>query len=249
MIFGRIDEASTFRKAKKPLTLSDAEFGVLLCKRSAQAKSVRVRVMADGSIRATLPPRAPLSLVRDLVDSSRQNIRDARRAQQQHDVAYTDGMRIGHSHTLRLSYEEHDEPQKKINGQELHLILPMSYKQEATTSKHYISSQIRKILRREAMAYLPRRLQHLAHIYGFHYERERFGNQTGRWASCSSSGTISLNVALMNVPLDLIDYVLIHELAHTVEMNHSPDFWQLVEDCDPDYKTHRKMLKQMSPIC
>jgi predicted metal-dependent hydrolase len=53
----------------------------------------------------------------------------------------------------------------------------------------------------------------------------------------------------MNLPFELIDYVLIHELAHTKQMNHSPAFWNIVETCMPDYKQHRKTLKSMSPIC
>jgi len=79
------------------------------------------------------------------------------------------------------------------------------------------------------------------------YSGVRFANQKGRWGSCSTAGVISLNVALMKLPEALIDYVLVHELAHTKHMNHSADFWDLVEQYYPEYRLARKELRDYSP--
>ena len=63
------------------------------------------------------------------------------------------------------------------------------------------------------------------------------------WGSCSSKGNINLSTRLLFAPDDVIDYVIIHELAHRIEMNHSPRFWKLVSDAMPDYKEKEKWLK------
>ncbi len=105
----------------------------------------------------------------------------------------------------------------------------------------------KKILMKHAREYLPYRLEYFAKLYGYHYERCRLSHAATRWGSCSSTGTISLNIGLMQVPEILRDYVIIHELAHLIHMDHSAAFWQEVAQHDPRYKEHRKKLKMFSP--
>ncbi len=105
----------------------------------------------------------------------------------------------------------------------------------------------KKILMKHAREYLPYRLEYFAKLYGYHYERCRLSHAATRWGSCSSTGTISLNIGLMQVPEILRDYVIIHELAHLNHMDHSAAFWQEVAQHDPRYKEHRKKLKIFSP--
>lgn len=99
-------------------------------------------------------------------------------------------------------------------------------------------------LKPKAEAVIPQRLSVLAELHGFHYQRVTIRGQKTRWGSCSSQKNISLNYKLLFLPSEVVDYVLIHELCHTLEMNHSSRFWALVEDCDPDYKRHDKTLGQ-----
>jgi len=73
-------------------------------------------------------------------------------------------------------------------------------------------------------------------------------NQRSRWGSCSRRGTISLNWRLIQTPVNVRDYIVIHELAHRLEMNHSERFWQQVERWCPDYTTAERWLKQHSTV-
>lgn len=84
------------------------------------------------------------------------------------------------------------------------------------------------------------------HAMGATFERLRVSHARSRWGSCSSSGTISLNWQLIRLPQEIIDYVMIHEIAHTFHMNHSRDFWGVVADFCHDYRYRREFLKHIS---
>lgn len=89
-------------------------------------------------------------------------------------------------------------------------------------------------------------LQQLAAQHGFEFNRLTIRAQKTRWGSCSNLKNINLNCKLVFMPESVVRYVMIHELCHTIEMNHSDRFWSLVAACDPDYQAHRKILRQLS---
>lgn len=88
------------------------------------------------------------------------------------------------------------------------------------------------------------RLAYYAALGNYKYKKLRVSGARGRWGSRSTTGTISLVWRLIMFPLEIIDYVVLHELAHTVHMNHSQAFWSEVEQYMPDYKKRRKWLKE-----
>lgn len=225
-------------------TITDEEFGVITVRRSARATQVRLRVAPDGTLRASMPVYAPLFLLKRLVKSSRPQLRKMLE-QAQPPINYADGQQIGKSHTLIV--REGARLAVVRSGQ--HITVTLS--ENKTLTSPDVIRKIRDVsiaaLRIEAKSYLPKRLKYLADQFGFNYERVRFSHASSRWGSCSTTGTISLNIALMKLPFELIDYVIIHELAHTVEMNHSQEFWALVEKGDPLYRQHRRSLKQEAP--
>jgi len=225
-------------------TIQDDEFGTITVRRSARSRQVRLRVTPDGTLRASMPLYAPLFLLKRLVKSSRPQLRKML-TQAQPDTTYYDGQQIGKSHTILV--KKGDRVGTAIEGQRIVLTLPEAKQLADADVVRLLRDASIKALRKEAKSYLPRRLGYLAQTLGFTYAKVRFSHASSRWGSCSSEGTISLNIALMKLPFELIDYVLIHELAHTVEMNHSTHFWELVEQGDAQYKVHRKRLKTETP--
>ena len=95
---------------------------------------------------------------------------------------------------------------------------------------------LQRFTMREAHATLAPWLAGLAASTGFHYERIQIRRQRTRWGSCSRSGTISLNACLLFQPPAVVNYLLIHELAHTRHMNHSRRFWRLLERLEPGWR-------------
>lgn len=98
--------------------------------------------------------------------------------------------------------------------------------------------------RQQAGLIIPERVKLFANKHAFHYDRIRITSARTRWGSCSTKGTLSFSWRLIMTPLDVVDYVIIHELAHTVHHNHSKRFWGVVEKLLPDYRERRKRLKQ-----
>jgi len=224
--------------------IEDSEFGKVTVRRSAKATQVRLRVAPDGTLRASMPMYAPIFLLKRLLKNSRVELRELLQQSQPH-TEFKDGQQIGKSHTIIV--RPSTRLVTKVKGQHILVELPNDMTLNDTLVNRSVRDGIIAALRLEAKSYLPKRLAYLANQLGFSYEKVRFSHASGRWGSCSSNGTISLNIALMKLPFELIDYVLIHELSHTVQMNHSQDFWDLVQKADPGYKQHRKLLKAEAP--
>jgi predicted metal-dependent hydrolase len=101
---------------------------------------------------------------------------------------------------------------------------------------------IEEAWRIEAKFYLPKRTDELAKINGFFYKKISIKKASTRWGSCSSQNNINFNLQLMRLPAHLTDYVILHELVHTVEKNHQDKFWNLLEKVLPEAKKFDKEL-------
>ncbi len=103
-------------------------------------------------------------------------------------------------------------------------------------------AEVRELAER-ATQLIPERVKHFAPLVGVTYGRITIRNQKSRWGSCSAKGNLNFNVGLLLAPPEVLDYVVVHELCHRKEMNHSPKFWAEVSKLIPDYKLHEKWLK------
>ena len=222
----------------------DEEFGTITIRRSARATQVRIRVAPDGTLRASMPPYAPLFLLKRLIQRSRPALRTMLEHAAPEGV-FTDGQQIGKSHALLVRRGE----VLSVVRRKQHIIVTLPVDMELTDPRavRKIRDMSAKALRIEAKSYLPRRLAYIADELGCQYSAVKFTHASSRWGSCSSAGVISLNIALMKLPFELIDYVLVHELSHTIHMNHSSAFWEQVAKGDPQYVQHKKALKQETP--
>lgn len=113
----------------------------------------------------------------------------------------------------------------------------------ATPPHQLTSEEIEKI-----KAMFGRKVAYFSEKMGVTYGQITIRNQKTRWGSCSSKGNLNFNYQLYYLPEELLDYVVIHELAHRRHMNHSPEFWKEVERYCPDYPERRKKLKNIKLV-
>ncbi|MGQ1947405.1 M48 family metallopeptidase [Geofilum sp. OHC36d9] len=135
------------------------------------------------------------------------------------------------SFVLRISKAQRSDVRLFLNNGYLDVFYPMHRKVTEDSIQEVIRYGIEEAMRREAKRFLVPRLAELARQFGFSYNRVFIKNLKSRWGSCSSVNNINLNLHLMRLPESLSDYVLLHELCHTVEKNHGPDFWRLLDRC------------------
>ena len=113
-----------------------------------------------------------------------------------------------------------------------------------SAEREYLSNEEIHKLAEKALEYIPKRVSYFAKQIGVTYGKITIRNQKTRWGSCSSKGNLNFNCLLMLTPPEVIDYVVVHELCHRKEMNHSGAFWAEVEKAIPDYKEQVKWLKE-----
>lgn len=126
----------------------------------------------------------------------------------------------------------------------LHLHLPENSWNEVTDVElQEYFPKLQQFYRRESEKLIRERIQIWSNQMQLFPKALKFRNQKSRWGSCTSKGSIQINWRLIGAPLEVIDYILVHELAHLRHMNHSADFWNLVEEHFPEFEKSEKWLK------
>ena len=120
-------------------------------------------------------------------------------------------------------------------------------RESADAAGHYSEEELKAISKRAAEI-IPERVEFYAKTLGVSYGRITIRCQKSRWGSCSSKGNLNFNCLLAEMPPEVLDSVVVHELCHRIEMNHSPSFYNLVYSIYPDYDRWDKWLKENGKI-
>ena len=134
---------------------------------------------------------------------------------------------------------------KSLEGDTVAVIIPPGMPLDAKSK--VVRQWLMEWYRQEAWDHLKSRVTQYGNVMGVQPDRLKLSNAKKRWGSCSGKRSINLNWRLIMLDDRLIDYVVVHELAHLIELNHSSDFWRVVEGVVPDHRELRRQLREHSP--
>lgn len=223
----------------KIFLLDDVEIKIY---KSHLAKKITISIRPTGTIRVTIPRYVSY-------------LEAERFAQQKRDWIFTNLTKIEEreSKLLQVNFTKRHQlifESKPIFGIKVQVrngIIKVSHNSELDQNSLEVREAVKKgilnALRKEAKEYLPPRLYELAVEHNLSYKRVSLKVMKTRWGSCSPSNNINLNIHLMQLPDHLIDYVLKHELIHTLKKNHSHAYWEELEKICPNSKALDRELK------
>ncbi len=222
--------------------------GPVILRKNKRSKNVSISIKPSKGVSVTIPyflsyayGLEVLEKKRDWVEKHLPKIK----AYELKKTVFTEATVFNTMHR-RLLIQSHslDFVKTKIDDKHLHIYYPEMTSVQSHEIQDIIKQAIVKVLRAEAKDFLPDRTLSLAQKYGFKYQRIFIKNNKTLWGSCSGRNNINLNLHLVRLPVHLIDYVIIHELCHTVEKNHGLRFWSLMDSILTDSKKLSKELRK-----
>lgn len=217
---------------------------VTLVKR-AGSRNLRLTITPSG-VRVTMPRWTPFSAGQAFARQHADWI--TAELAKQSAPALANGQRIGKLHTV--AFEQAVAGQSaasRVTGTRIVIKLQTHEAIEDTAVQERAQKAVVRALKREAERLLPPRLASLAAKHGKAYTGVTVKQLKRRWGSCDSHRFITLNLFLMELPWEYIDYVLLHELAHTVEMNHGEQFWKVLSTMQPRARDLARTLRNHQP--
>ena len=222
--------------------------GLVLFKSSTIYKRMIIKLKPFEGIVVTFPESYNIKRAIKFVNSKKDWINKSKEKikKQEQKVTVFDENSVFETRSFKLKVQTHknnDVLLRLENG-----ILKVFYPENIPVSNSSVQEAIRfgieKAMRIEAKKTLPAKVMQLAAEHGFKYKKVSVKNLKSRWGSCSSDDNINLNIQLMRLPDYLVDYVIFHELCHTVEKNHGAEFWKLLNKCT-DNKA-KSLAKEMN---
>lgn len=223
---------------RKTIEIDGLSTPVILARRKG-TRSVKLSISSDGRVRLSVPYGIPEIAAKKFAASKVDWINAHIKTR----TVLTSGMRIGKSHTLFVDHAGITRSSSKISPIDIRVRLPLETDIHSEDAQNTIRKACEKALLQAAAHLLPQRVRDLSIKHGIPYTSLVVKKLKSRWGACDTHNNLSLNCYLIQLDWALIDYVICHELAHTIEHNHSDDFWLIVERMQPNHRALRKELK------
>ena len=209
------------------------------------SRNVRLSITADGIVRVTLPAWAPYQTGIAFAQAKRDWIRTQARPSRE---LLVHGAHIGKAHQLLFRASESVERvQTSVRQTEIIVAHHPSLSPLDEPVQAAARTACWRALKVQAAKLLGQRLAELADRHGIAYRTFAVKRMKSRWGSCDQSHNIVLNIYLIQLPWECIDYVILHELTHTSVLHHGPDFWAALERLAPNARQTRKQMRLYRP--
>ncbi|MBP7876095.1 M48 family metallopeptidase [Candidatus Woesebacteria bacterium] len=208
----------------------------------ARSKRLKLRINRQGTVVVTVPRHTPRIIINRFVNQNLSWIEQQKATVSHAKVLPEDQVLLfGKTFTIVVVYEKDLPSGCTIKGKQLEI---NTLTPNAKLADSKVQLILNRFLRTTASHYILQRTPVWGKKMEIQFQKIQLRQQQSRWGSCSSSGALNFNWRLVHVPPAVVDYVIIHELAHRVEMNHSARFWNIVAKYDPAYQQHRGWLKR-----
>lgn len=219
----------------------------MLLKKSLRAKKLTIKVRPKDGIIVTMPWYFPYYKAQDFAKTHIEWIKANLVKMQDYKkkiMIFDENTEFStKKHSLFIEKKDIKKSFSSVKDGKITVKFPLSEDISISENQEKIRKAITEAFRVEAKEYLPQRLEFWAQRFGLRYKDLAIKNMSSRWGSCSGHNNINLNLHLIRLPEELIDYVLLHELAHTKEKNHSKRFWDFLQQMLPNAKELNKKLK------
>jgi predicted metal-dependent hydrolase len=213
----------------------------VIISRRRGTRSLRLAVRSDGTIKITVPYTVSEKQAIKFLEQKSDWIAKHHKKP----TLLEHGAHIGKSHMLYFDVSDTDKIRTRLTANKITVRLTKNIAWDSQLAQGAARKASEKALKAEASNLLPQRLTYLAKQKDITYKSCSVKKLKSRWGSCDSANNIILNIYLIQLEWELIDYVILHELAHTNFKHHQTGFWDFLSVLLPDYKVRRKQLKQM----
>lgn len=226
--------------------IKHSQLGEIALSNSPRAKRISLSVKANGEIRLTVPQGVRKNDALNFLEAKKDWVVKAKaKIEKRNPVRLIEMPYSTRRHRLTLDPANTDNIRIGVAKNIINITYPAVIRFDEPQIQEAIKKGIEEAWRIEAKSYLPQRTQELCGQLGFKCKRVTVRNAKTRWGSCSPDDNISLSLHLMKLPDHLIDYIIIHELCHTVHKNHGPKFHQLLDKkTNGRHEAMRRELKQ-----
>lgn len=231
---------------KKEINIKD--IGIVELKKFKNSSRMKILLKSNSKIVVTMPYSNTYETAIDFINEKKEwildNLEKINLKRKKHFILNSEVKNITKKHNLVLKKNSSENFFISVKDNIITVSYPEKISIEDISLQKAINKGVELALKKEAVDFIPQRIYYFSNKYDLKFRHLRINSTVSKWGSCSSQNNINISLHIMRLPEHLIDYVLLHELAHVKVKNHSSDFWNYLDKLVPNSKKIDKELKE-----